>query len=96
MEFQFPSGINIYLDQNGLSDPAATWKAMAAQDPTDTSVGAVQGQPAAFIDPAKSKGGANGSISFVVRGTWIVVEGNGSIPLSDLIRVTNGLTSSSN
>jgi len=91
LEFQYSSGINIYTDVNGFSNPARAWQAMADQDPNDTTVGTVLGQPAALIDPAKSSSGANGSVSLVLGGTRIVVEGNGQIPLADLVRVSSSL-----
>lgn len=87
IEMRFSSGITVWEDMNEIADPAAAWEALANQDPVDTSVGTVQGQPAALIDPAKSPADANGSVRFVVSGTWIVVEGNGQISIADLARV---------
>ena len=90
---QFSSGINIYLDVNTISDPAAAWAALAAADSFDTSVGTVRGQPAALIDPAKdSTGFGNGSVTLVDGSTWIVVEGDGTIPISSLESVAESLT----
>ncbi len=86
---QFQSGIKIYLDQNGISNPSATWQAMAADSPSDTSVGTAHGVPAALIRP--TPGQANGSVSFVTSGTWVVVEGNGEFPLDALVRIANSL-----
>jgi hypothetical protein len=93
VEMQFSSGINVYLDVNGIPDPAAAWAAMAAADSFNTSVGTVRGHPAALIDPAKDPTGyANGSVSFVEGNTWIVIEGNGRIPILALERVAESLT----
>jgi hypothetical protein len=91
IETRFSSGITVWEDTNDIPDPAASWKALADQDPVETSVGSVQGQPAALIDPAKSPGGANGSVTFVLSGTWVVVEGNGHISIADLIRVAESM-----
>jgi hypothetical protein len=93
VEMQFASGINILLDQNTIQDPAKAWSDMAAAQPTDTSVGTVRGQPAALIDPAADPtGGISGSVSVVDGNMWIVVEGNGRIPLATLERVANSLS----
>jgi hypothetical protein len=62
---------------------------MAADSPTDTSVGSIQGQPAALIDPEKAQ--ANGSVTFVQSGTWTVVEGNGKLTLDDLEKIASSL-----
>ncbi len=92
IEMRFTSGIKILLDQNGIKDPAAAWKTLAAHDAVDTSVDTVLGQPAAVIDPAKSPGGqALGSVTFVDNNTWIVVVGTGKIPVDSLLRVANSL-----
>jgi hypothetical protein len=89
---QFASGAKVYLNANGISDPAAAWDAMAKQSPNDTSVGTVLGQPAVFIEPAKSPGGrALGSVTFVDDGTWVVVEGNGKLSLDDLTRIAGSI-----
>jgi hypothetical protein len=85
---QFSSGINVIQAVNSIPNPAASWAALAAADPTSTSVGTVRGQPAALIDPGN---GANGSVTVVDAGVWMVVEGNGKIPITDLQRVTNSL-----
>ncbi len=86
---QFQSGIKIYLDQNQISNPSATWQAMAADSPSDTSVGTALDVPAALIRP--TPGQTNGSVSFVTNGTWVVVEGNGAISLDALVPVANSL-----
>jgi len=85
-------GVIIYMDVNTIVDPAAAWAALAYQDPYDTSVGMVAGHSAALIDPANDPTGtANGSVSLVEDGTWIVVEGNGQIPISDLEAIAASL-----
>ena len=91
VELLFPSGIAILQQVNDIKDPASSWEALAAQDPQDTSVGSIGGIPAAVIDPAKSSGGALGSVSLVKDGTWIVVVGNGKISAADLERVAASL-----
>ena len=89
---QFSSGINVYLELNNGAASATAWAALAAADPTTTSVGTVRGQPAALIDPDKDPTHqSNGSVTLVDAGVWIVVEGNGKIPITDLERVTNSL-----
>lgn len=90
VELRFSSGVNIYLDLNTIDDPARAWEELASADPNDTSVGRALGQPAALIDPAKSKS-ANGSVSVVSGTTWVVVEGDGKLPLGDLIGVADSL-----
>lgn len=92
IEMDFSSGIRVYEDVNLAENPAVTWAAMAAEDPSYTSVGEVRGQPAALIDPMKDPyDTVNGSVSLVDDDTWIVVEGNGRISIQALQRVANSL-----
>jgi hypothetical protein len=90
-EMRFRSGITLLQEANSISDPAKAWEGLAKQDPVDTSVGTVQGQSAALIDPAKSAGGALGSVTVVLGGTIVWVVGDRLIPLSDLVRVADSL-----
>jgi hypothetical protein len=92
LQMHFTSGIRLYLDRNTMDDPAAAWRNEAAGDPTTTTVGTVQGQPALLIDPSNDPNNpANGSVTFVEGDTWLVIEGNGTIPITDLVRVANSL-----
>jgi hypothetical protein len=86
---EFSSGANIYENANKIADPGAAWQSLAA-DSSDTTVATIQGQPAALTDPAKSH--AFGSVSVVLDGTWIVVEGNGSMDMDALVRAASGLS----
>jgi hypothetical protein len=89
---QFSSGINISQAVNVISNPAASWAALAAADPTTTSVGTVRGQPAALIDPDKDPTHqSDGSVTVVDAGVYMLIVGNGKIPITDLERVTNSL-----
>ncbi len=90
-EMRFKSGITLLQEANSISDPAKAWEGLAKQDPGDTSVGIVQGQPAALIDPATSTGGALGSVTVVIGRTIVWVEGDGQISISDLVRVADSL-----
>jgi hypothetical protein len=86
---EFQSGVVVYLSVNTLKDPAAEWKAIAAEYP-EFSVGEVRGTVASLSDPTKASGAAGG-VDLVEGGTRITVSGNGQIPLSDLIAVTESL-----
>jgi len=90
-EMRFRSGIVFLQEGNRIADPARAWEGLAKQDPVDTSVGTVQGHPAALIDPAKSMGGALGSVTVVIGGTIVWVVGDGLIPVTDLVRVADSL-----
>lgn len=90
----YSSGISVLEDVNGIRDPNASWLAEAEQDSSTISVGEINGTSALFIDPAKSKGGAKGSITLVLGDIWLVVVGNGKEPLSTLIDVADSLTNS--
>jgi hypothetical protein len=85
---EFSSGAKIYLNNNQIKDPSAAWQAMA-EGSVDTSVGVILGQPAALIDPAAAH--ANGSVTFVIDGTWVVVEGNGKLALADLEQIASSV-----
>jgi hypothetical protein len=89
----FKSGLSVIERANTFKDPSSTWEAMAKDSPGDTSVGTIQGQPAAFIDPAKF--GAKGSVSLVLEGTSVVVVGSGDQTLSQLTEVAQSLKPSS-
>ena len=91
VEMAFASGITVVQEANTITDPATAWQRLAREDSADTSVGTVQGQPAALIDPAKSTGNALGSVTVVIDGTIVWVIGDGHIPISDLMRVAESL-----
>jgi len=90
-EMHFTSGIVVLQEANSIGDPARAWQRLANQDSVDTLVGTVQGEPAALIDPAKSKGGALGSVTVVLGGTIMWVVGDGTLSISDLVRVADSL-----
>jgi len=87
----FTSGIVVLQEADSIGDPARAWQRLANQDSVDTSVGTVQGEPAALIDPAKSNGGALGSVTVVLGGTIVWVVGDGTLSISDLVRVADSL-----
>ncbi|MGZ5372331.1 MAG: hypothetical protein ACXWDE_11135 [Aeromicrobium sp.] len=87
-EIDFSSGIKVHLFPDTIDDPSSAWSSMASDSPGDTTVGVALGQPAALIVPVQ---GNNGSVSVVDQGQLIVVEGNGTIPLDDLVRVTDSM-----
>jgi hypothetical protein len=88
--FEYQSGLVVYLEQNSLDDPAAVWARLAQEYP-EYSTGTVSGTPASFAQPDAS-GGSVGGVQFVRDGVDIVVNGNGEIPLSDLIQVSESLS----
>jgi len=90
-EMHFTSGIVVLQKADSIGDPARAWQRLANQDSVDTSVGTVQGEPAALIDPAKSNGGALGSVTVVLGGTIVWVVGDGTLSISDLVRVADSL-----
>jgi hypothetical protein len=85
----FKSGLSLVERANPFKDPNSTWEAMAKDSPNDTTVGTIQGQPAAFIDPAKFTG--KGSVSVVLDGTEVVVIGSGEQTLSEIAQVAESL-----
>ena len=88
VEMKFSSGVTVIQEVNGISDPGKAWQRLASADPTSTSVGAVQGQPAALIQPGQ---GAMGSVTVVLDGTIVWVVGDGQISITDLQRVAQSL-----
>jgi hypothetical protein len=88
--FEYSSGVVVYLSTNTLKDPAAVWERMATEYP-EFSVGTVRGTTASLSDPTKGNGTAPGGVDLVQDGLRITVSGNGGIPLSDLIAVTESL-----
>jgi hypothetical protein len=96
VELRFKSGIHVLLDLNDIANPAAAWRAEAAQDEDLASVGIALNEPALLIDPARDpSGSATGSVTFVHGATWVVIEGNGSISLPNLVRVADSMEVSS-
>lgn len=90
----FSSGIVILEDTNTIGDPAAAWERLAKDDSYNTSVGSINGIPAALIDPQKSDQGALGSRTFVSPdGTWLVVLGNGTLSIEDVTGVATSMKS---
>jgi hypothetical protein len=88
--FEYRSGVIVYLSENSLKDPAAVWQRMAAEYP-EFSVGTVRGTMASLSDPTKGNGTAPGGLDLVQGSLRITVSGNGMIPLSDLVAVTESL-----
>jgi hypothetical protein len=88
--FEYSSGVVVYLSTNTLKDPAAVWERMAAEYP-EFSVGTVRGTMASLSDPTKGNGTAPGGVDLVEGNLRITVSGNGKIPLSDLVAVTETL-----
>jgi hypothetical protein len=86
---QFASGIHIEFEHNRIADPGASWRGLAASDPTEASVGSVQGQPAALIKPSAT---AVGSVTVVLGDTILWVVGNGRASLDDLVDIADSLT----
>jgi hypothetical protein len=87
--FVYASGVVIYLSENTLEDPEAVWQKMADLHP-EFSTGVVRGVPASLVDPAKATG-AEGGVDLVENGIRLTVSGNGTIPLDDLVRVTESV-----
>ncbi len=88
----FRSGISIQMEKNTIPDPAAVWTRWASEYPTVT-VGTVRGKAASLSDPGKDPSGlTEGGVELVDNGVHIIVAGNGQIPISDLVSVTESLT----
>ena len=87
--FVYSSGVVVYLSENTLSDPEAVWQKMADLYP-EFSTGVVRGVPASLVDPTKATG-AEGGVDLVENGIRLTVSGNGTIPLDDLVRVTESV-----
>jgi hypothetical protein len=88
--FEYSSGVIVYLSTNTLKDPGAVWQKMATEYP-EFSVGTVRGTMASLSDPTKGNGTAPGGVDLVQDSLRITVSGNGKVPLSDLIAVTESL-----
>jgi hypothetical protein len=88
----FDSGVYVILQRNPWPDPAAIWKRMVAEQGDGTAVGTVQGVPAfeSEIDPARPN--IHGCIFFVANDVYVVVCGDGTIPLKDLLPVAESVT----
>ncbi len=88
--FEYSSGVIVYLSTDTLKDPAAVWERMAAEYP-EFSVGTARGTMASLSDPTRGNGTTPGGVDLVQDGLRITVSGNGKIPLSDLVAVTESL-----
>jgi hypothetical protein len=87
--FVYVSGVVVDLSRNTLEDPEAVWQKMADLYP-EFSTGVVRGLPASLVDPDKANG-AEGGVDLVENGLRLTVSGNGTIPLDDLVRVTESV-----
>lgn len=93
--------MHVALDVSTVADPGAAWERLVATEegladaeghPNIYSVGALEGVPALLIDPAADPNGdANGGATFVVKGVYVAVGGDGRIPLSELVEAAEGL-----
>jgi hypothetical protein len=90
---EFNSGVSVILQPNPWPDPAANWKEMAGESEQGggTSVGSVQGVPAfeQEINPANPN--LLGSVFFVVNNVYVMVLGDGTIPLKNLLVVAESV-----
>jgi hypothetical protein len=90
---EFSSGVTIGIDTNTITDPEASWKGLAATNPSVYSVGDVQGAPALLIDPrGDPTGSAEGGVTFVLDGVYVSVGGDGTISLQQLVDAARTLT----
>lgn len=86
----FNSGIRAIESASTIADPSSNWKAIASSDSVEASFGTVDNQPALLIDPAADPNHqAKGSVSFVLDGTLVIVEGSGTQSLDQLTTVSN-------
>jgi hypothetical protein len=85
---EYGSGVDIAESTSTLADPAKEWQRLAEEYP-EFSVGQVLGVPASLADPSL---GAIGGVDLVLDGGRYVISGNGKIPLSDLIRLTDSMS----
>ena len=89
---RFESGITVFYDVSTIADPELGWAALAAENPEIYSVEKVRGVMASVTDPSGDKSGeTNGGVTLVSDGLYISVGGNGSIPVKELIAVTESL-----
>jgi hypothetical protein len=86
---EFSSGVVIYQEVNTLADPVAVWQRMAERYP-EFSVATVRGNTASLADPTKAVG-AEGGVDLVEGNVRIIVSGDGKIPLTALVEVTESL-----
>jgi hypothetical protein len=87
---EYRSGISFYMGVNTQSDPEAAYATLAANYPEEMEVGTARGKPA-LIARIYERTGAVGGVSVVEDGIRLIVNGNGSIPVSDLKRVVESL-----
>jgi hypothetical protein len=91
----FSSRVRLILESqpgSPATESAASdfWSVAAAQDPGVVKVGEVRGHPAAMADPSDSQGDGGG-VEFFEDGLLIAVLGDGSVALSELVRVAESL-----
>lgn len=84
----YDSGITILESPNDLEDPMETWQKMA-DSYEEFSMGEVAGIPASFADPAV--GEATGIVDFVEGDVRYRVNGDGEVPLDQLIGVAKSV-----
>lgn len=90
---EFSSGIIVKQRVNDIEDPVAEFND-DAESYSNTSVGVVRGQPAELVDPELPDDippPDRGAVALVEEGVFISVQGNGVIPLLDLIAVTESM-----
>jgi hypothetical protein len=86
----FSSGVTISIEPNGFPDPAQTFRNMA--DFYGASVGTIQGVPALEEDPLHSAKPLEGAaVFFVINDLYITVMSNGSVALSDVVKVAEAI-----
>lgn len=88
---EYRSGVSFYMGVNTQRDPEAAYATLAAKYPEEMEVGTARGKPA-LIASIYERTGAVGGVSVVEdNGVRLIVNGNGSIQISDLERVMESL-----
>lgn len=89
---EFSTGLTLNVSPNSIADPPWAWRHLAESDPKVFSVGEVNGVTASLIQPnADPDRFAEGGVTFVVKGIYVSVGGDGRIPLDDLVTAAKEL-----
>jgi hypothetical protein len=81
--FEYSTGVIVYVGPSDFDDPEASWELIAETYPGTYGLTEVQGVTGLTADPKVE--GALGGVEFAKGRLTVVVNGDGRIPLEDLL-----------
>ena len=87
--FEYSTGVTLFIGPSDVADPEASWKGIVDTYPGVYGLREVHGVPALTADPTIE--GARGGVEFAKGDITVVINGDGHIPLTELLEVAESM-----